>query len=362
MDVFASIVLVLYCVMLIALIIGIVKIRPSESAERFEGMITVIVPVRNEARNITHLLSALANQPDKNFEVIFVDDHSTDTTSEIVNAMLKSRWRIVRNEGIGKKAALTTGVKMAKGALIVTTDADCTFHAQWLWSIRNSFAPDQAVLTFGAVRIKEDDTLFAKAQALEFASVVGTGMSTASLGFPTMCNGANLAFKKSVFERVGGYEGNEQIASGDDEFLMRKILLVHPDGVLFDGREERLVTTNAASSWRSLISQRLRWAGKWRYNSSVAALLLAIFIMIAQVATICAIVRLTAGVTHLGFILLAKMLIDALFIFLSCRHVRVRFFILPFLLLELGYPFYVLVVGFLSNFIKPKWKDRSAGV
>lgn len=362
MDLLASGVLTLYCVLLIVLIIGLVKTRPTQPTEGFEGLISVIVPVRNEAQNVTHVLSALANQTDHNFEVIIVDDHSADTTTEIVKAMLKPRWKLVLNEGIGKKAAITTAVKMARGELVVNTDADCTFASHWLKAIRNSFSPDQAVFTFGAVRMRSANSFFTRIQSIEFASVIGTGMATASLGFPTMCNGANLAFKRSVFERVGGYAGNEHVASGDDEFLMRKILVAHPDGVLFDKSTNRLVTTNAAPNWHALFNQRLRWAGKWHHNKSVAPLLLAFFIVIVQTATLYAMFRIFSGVTHLGLMWSVKVAIDALFIFLCCRRTDVKFKIGPFMLLEFTYPFYVITVGILSNFIKPTWKERTAGV
>ena len=189
--------------------------------------ISLIIPARNEETNIGKLLAALSNQsyPKELTEIIVVDDHSTDNTATIVQQFPFAKLIQLKEDAINsyKKKAIEKGIAEATGELIVTTDADCNVNPGWLRAINSSFSDESVKMSFGAVRIQSDQTIFSRLQALEFSSLIGSGASTAAFGFPTMCNGANLAFTKEAFLQTNGYTGNEQIASGDDEFLMRKI-------------------------------------------------------------------------------------------------------------------------------------------
>ncbi len=135
------------------------------------------------------------------------------------------------------------GVEKAGGEIIVTTDADCRLPIHWLQSIATSFHEGNVKMVFGGVRIKEDKSFFSKLQALEFCSLIGTGGAMAGLGIPILCNGANLAFLRSAFLEVKGYDGNLDIPSGDDEFLMRKIDRRFPGSIRFQPSEDSVVET-----------------------------------------------------------------------------------------------------------------------
>src|SRR5688572_12389412 len=193
---------------------------------------TVIVPVRNEARSISVLLQQLQALDYPDFEVIVVDDHSDDQTKALVDFFSKQdkRIRLITNEGKGKKKAITTAIGQSKGTIIVTTDGDCQVQRGWLHGINQKFQDAKTMMVFGGVSI-QSHSFFSTLQALEFSSLIGSGVALWAQGKPVMCNGANLAFRKEVFQQVGGYAGNEHIASGDDEFLMRKILQRYPRGI-----------------------------------------------------------------------------------------------------------------------------------
>ena len=216
-----------------------------------ENFISVIVAVRNEADNITSLLTALLSQEYRHFEIIFVDDHSTDHTSDVV-VKFGSSIRFIRNNGTGKKAAISTGLSVAAGTVIVTTDGDCTMSPGWLTTINESFSSPGVQMAIGPVRISQRD-FFSTLQSIEFSSLIGSAAAMTAFQKPIMCNGANLAYRKSVFEEVNAYEDNLHIASGDDEFLMRKVQERYPAGIIFLADHRSLVSTNAQATLYDLI-------------------------------------------------------------------------------------------------------------
>lgn len=355
-----------YCCITIGLTIGWIK---SVRKKRFQAVvkeqyrISVIVPARNEAKVIADLLRDLRQQAYKNFEVIVIDDHSTDATVQIAREIIQAdaRLRIIPNTNIGKKSALTTGISNANGDVIVTTDADCRVDPEWLTAINQNFQNPEVKMLIGAVKIEADGSLFSAMQAMEFASLVGSGVATLFFGFPTMCNGANLAFKKHVFEEVNGYDDNLHIASGDDEFLMKKIHRKYPTGVQFMGLTNAIVSTAPQAGWNALFHQRIRWAGKWRYKPTIQKTLLALYIFLFQLITLLSPPLVLLGWLPGPLVLLfwmIRMTIELLFLWSIVRSTQGRWNWLSFVILELFYSLYVVVIGLLCNVRTYTWKER----
>ena len=360
-----------YYVLLMFLCIGwwrSVKFRAASGHQVSQPFISVINPVRNEADKIAHLLNSLAEQDFdfKNFEVVVVNDHSSDKTEEVVKAWTKENPEISvtllnqNAEHHGKKAALACGIAHAKGEIMVTTDGDCVVQPGWLSSIADAFSP-QVKLLIGAVRLRDDHSWLSKLQVVEFASLVGAGVATLGWGIPTMCNGANLAFRKPVFEEVNGYHGSEHIASGDDEFFLRKVASHHPQGIRFNNQSVGVVETNASKSITDFFSQRIRWAGKWKAHGIGFSSALAFFIFIFHALTI--LLPVLAGLQFLSWtvaltLLIGKLLLEAVFLFPILRFCTRRFYPLIFLLLQFIYPFYVVCFGLAANFLQTEWKGR----
>lgn len=354
---------VLFTVWFALLIILLVGWRNAMHAKLPEGggkepMISVVVPVRNEAESITRLLASLADQEYRNFEVIIVDDGSEDDTVIRVRDAAYHNVKVISSNGKGKKAAISTGVAHARGAIIATTDGDCLVPPSWLRCLRAAFRDKRALLVFGGVRM-DGKSFFSTLQAMEFSSLMGSGAATSALGAPTMCNGANLAFRRNAFKAVGGYKGNWHIPTGDDEFLMRAILRRFPGSVRFLNAAEAVVTTEPASSLRAFFHQRVRWASKWRFNN-LAGQLLAVFIVSLQVG---AIINLALVFTPLIlqslFLLAVKMILEAALLLQVCRFLSIRWRWRGFLLLQVLYPFYVIAVAVSAIFSPYSWKNRT---
>jgi poly-beta-1,6-N-acetyl-D-glucosamine synthase len=356
-----TVVFILYFLLIALFLVGwkrATHVKPEVHTAK-DLFISVIVPVRNEELTIGNLLTALAAQQYKNFEIIVVNDDSEDETLWMVSRYDMKNLQVIHSRGKGKKAAISAGVKVARGAIIVTTDADCSVPPEWLRHIGDHFRNPRAMMAFGGVRLTGDDNFFHSLQAMEFSSLIGAGASTAAFGFPSLCNGANLAYRKKAFSDVKGYEDNMAIPSGDDEFLMRKIHQRYPGGIEFLNSHETVVSTGSQPSPERLINQRIRWASKWRYNSSIFAKSLAVIVLLFQLS--CMInwfYVFTPFILQSLFLIAVKMILEAAFLLQVCRFLGAQWNWLGFFALQILYPPYVVGVGVASVFVPFEWKKR----
>ena len=352
---------VVYFLLLALLLAGWNRAMSAKSgpAKAREPLISVIIPVRNEEMIIGNLLTDLSRQEYRNFEVIVVNDDCQDETLWMVSRFEMKNLQAIHNKGTGKKAAITTGVRAAKGGIIVTTDADCSVSPVWLTVVSAQFRKARIKMAFGGVRMEGDESFFHSLQALEFSSLIGTGAATAALGTPTLCNGANLAFRKRAFTAVKGYEGNLQIASGDDEFLMRKIQDRDPGSIRFMNHPDAVVSTRSQVDWEAFFDQRVRWASKWRYNSSGQTRAVAVMVVLFQFAFIANwFFVFTPLIIQPLFLMTVKMILEAALLLQVCRFLRTPWNWLAFFALQLVYPVYVIGVAAASFFRPFRWKNR----
>jgi glycosyltransferase involved in cell wall biosynthesis len=275
-----------------------VSVQSHEFAGRHEvGGLTfsVLVAARNEAANLPRLLADFAAQtlPAARFEVIVIDDHSMDETARIVRAVVQTspfRLRLLQlaqlpNQPTGKKAALAAALAQAAAPWIVCTDADCRVGPNWLEAYAGLLTREPGTrFISGPVLLTGTNSPLQKLMGLEFAGLIGVGAATLAAGRPTMCNGANLAYRLETFRAVGGFAGNEQLASGDDEFLLHKIHAAFPGSVRFLADPAAVVCTAAPASLKALLRQRVRWASKWQHYQSAAPRWLALLVLAANVA------------------------------------------------------------------------------
>jgi poly-beta-1,6-N-acetyl-D-glucosamine synthase len=354
-----SIILItLYFAFLLMLIAGW-SVRANSPGNDHQHVISVIVPIRNEYQNLSNLIGNIRNQTYSKFEVIVVDDHSDDGGAAIISAMGLPKVKVIKNEGIGKKSAITSGVKSAIGDIIITTDADCQFHAQWI-EVINSYFNERTQMVTGAVKFLNGNTFFQKLQQMEFASLIGSSASLANLQSPIMCNGANLAYRRAAFFNVNGYEGNNHIASGDDEFLMRKFVKEYEGSTIrFMRNQKGTVTTTSSSSVHAFVNQRRRWASKWKDNTSWMARIVAVSIFGFQLCWLTSLCLLIVNFSEILLIfMIGKVVLESILLVFYCRFLEIRFNVGVFLSLQLIYPIYVVYIAASANFFNYSWKDR----
>ena len=171
-----------------------------------------------------------------------LDDHSTDGTGAIVsdlhppgmNLTLTRLADFAPSAAAYKKLAIESGVSLASGELIVTTDADCRFHPDWLNTVAVFYQEKQAKFIAAPVRMATtQNSLLATFQILDFIGLQGITAASVAKKFHSMCNGANLAYQRAAFIEVAGFRDIDDIPSGDDMLLMHKIYRKYPDGVCF---------------------------------------------------------------------------------------------------------------------------------
>lgn len=244
-------------------------LRSKESASSDAGAVTVsvVVPVRDGEGTIVPLLQDLYAQdhPRAGLEVIVVDDHSTDRTAARVRDMMP-RWPRLKLVSLtttsGKKAAITEGVAHASGALVVLTDADARCGPQRIRRLAQRWAAHRPAILLAPVRTMADAGLLGLLQEEEQWALQAATAGSALVGSPVLANGANLAFGREDFGRVGGYRGDAR-PSGDDVYLLARMraaglkaaYVLHP---------EAAVTVQGEPTWGGWWAQRLRWAGKMR--------------------------------------------------------------------------------------------------
>ena len=271
------------------------QVRPEQSATQF----TVIIPARNEAANIKACVDSILNQdyPAAAFEIIVIDDFSEDDTAFIVHALsqqypqlrlLKLADHCKEGETLAyKKKAIEIAVAQAKGDWILTTDADCIVPSRWLLLYNAYIHQHQPCFVAAPVMFIKTAGILNQFQVLDFLALQGITAAAVGAGKHSMSNGANLGFEKAAFIAVGGYQGVDHIASGDDMFLMHKMkqTLHKPVGYLF--HPDVIVLTAAMDTWKGFIMQRIRWASKARYYDDHSITMVLTLVYLFNLSFIC---------------------------------------------------------------------------
>lgn len=237
---------------------------------RNSTFISVIVAARNEEKNIGKLIAAIQNQnyPSHLFELIIVDDHSTDKTTDVIKPFLSNQIQLIalnvsdKSIVAYKKTAIDIGIKNSKGDLIVTTDADCIMSENWLSTIASFYEQHHPKMMVMPVVMKNNHSFLGLFQTLDFMSLQGITAAAVHKKIHGMCNGANLAYTRNIYNEVNGFAGIDHIASGDDMLLMHKISKNYKNEILFLKSKNVIVETQAETSIAGFINQRIRWASK----------------------------------------------------------------------------------------------------
>lgn len=337
-------------------------------SNQFKTTVSILIAARNEEDKIFKTISDILAQdyPSHLVELIVVDDHSTDSTSEIVLSFAdKGVKLVVLNESKPlnsyKKKAITEAIKLSEAELIITTDADCRMSPDWLKTIIGFYEAGNYKLISSPVLYFEEKSTFEKMQSLEFLFLVGLGAAGVGNKMPSTCNGANLAYRREVFYELKGFQGIDQLASGDDELFLHKVASVYPDGIGFCKARGAMVYTHAKSSLSEFIQQRKRWASKSTKYKNKAVVFIGVLVWVFNL--------LIVLTSILGFfnpfywylclgIISIKFVAELFFQIVLCRFAnRIKLlWLLP--LLTITHIFYMLYIGIAGNSGKYNWKGR----
>ena len=361
---------VAYFGLILAFTIGWFRLKEEDfTTHSPKTKVSVIIAARNEERNIGFLLQDLVaqNYPPAYLEIIIVDDHSIDRTSEIITNFNRMHPSICINYEYldtvyGKKEAMAHGISISHGDLIITTDADCRVGPRWVFTYASYYEQSNAKLISAPVVYHKEKNLFERFQSLEFLSLIASGAGSVALKKPFMCNGANLAFEKSIFNAIDGYKDHEHLASGDDVFLMQQIKKIFgASSIVFLKNKEAVVKTQAVSKFDNFLRQRKRWASKTKAYKDIFAILTALCVFGFNLMLLKLMVFWLIGIMDFQILLIAslvKVIIDFPILFAVTRfggQPKLMWFYLP---IQLLYPFYISMTAILSFLSPNKWKGR----
>ena len=360
---FIAFILLLYGLQILKYRIGWDKIK-HKSQQGFTPKVSIVIAMRNEESEIKRLIAALKKQiyPTDALEFILVNDHSTDATLALLGQATMDNLQIVNMlEGeSGKKNAIAKAVQIAKGEIILASDADCIFTPNWVQTMVSYFADEQIHLVSGPVNFHKQNGIFQSFQALEFASLIGSGAGAIGMENAIFCNGANMAYRKAIFLEVNDFE-NDKAVSGDDVFLLHSIKAKYPKAIAFAKDEDALVTTEGVQNIAGFINQRKRWAAKSSSYKDLASIYTSFLVLFTNLIGVFLIGLLFFDTDYLNYFIYyfgIKFLVD-----LSLLLPVLSFFkrkdlikwIFPF---ELVYSFYIVLIVILSFTNSFEWKGR----
>ena len=228
--------------------------------------VTILVPVRNEAdhinRTIHHILEN--DYPKTHYEILIIDDHSSDETAGIVQSLNHEniRYLPLPEQLTGKKQAITCGIDHTQNPIVLCTDGDSLPGTSWIKSHAVQYENDRIQICAGIVLPEVENTLLSQFQWLDFASMMAVTANGIERKKYFLANGASLSYRKSAFVGHGGFAGNFERASGDDIYLIQKIALRQPESVGFVNDKNAICYTKSEATWSAFFNQRKRWASK----------------------------------------------------------------------------------------------------
>jgi cellulose synthase/poly-beta-1,6-N-acetylglucosamine synthase-like glycosyltransferase len=351
------------------------------------AQLSIIIPARNEEDNIGACIQSILNQSySKNlYEIIVVNDHSTDATASIVKTFNEPNIKcidlinFIGNETNSfKKKGIEVGIAQANGELIITTDADCVAPPNWLQTIAAFYEekkPDLIVMPVSIFPSPSGVGLGVRFieifQALDFMTLQGITGSAVHKKIHSMCNGANLAYTKKAFNTVNGFAGINNIASGDDMMLMHKIYSENKKGIVYLKSAAVIVQTKPVKTITEFINQRIRWASKAdKYEDKRMLPVLIVVYFFNVLLLILPIVAILSNFKFLIFnfqfstlqfwfwLLLFKVVIEIIFLIPIAKFFNKLPLLFLFPLMQPFHINYTVIAGWLGKFGRYSWKGR----
>lgn len=253
-----------YLIQSIIFYTGTKKKFPQIKEEDFPNA-TIIVAARNEEKNIIRCLESLNNLefPENKLEIIIVDDNSTDSTGLLIDKYIAAKplfKKINTKKEIGrlkgKTNALANAIEIAKGEIILTTDADCAVFPLWAKTIVSYYTENVAVVNGFTSQVSENS--FGGMQSLDFIYLQTVASGTINYKFPLSCIGNNMSFRKSAYYEVGGYE-NLPFSVTEDFNLLIAIHKLNKYKIIYPLDKNAHVESIPCKSFKELYRQKKRW-------------------------------------------------------------------------------------------------------
>jgi glycosyltransferase involved in cell wall biosynthesis len=316
---------------------------------------TVIIPFRNEEKNLPQIIKCLQNQ-NASFNLIWVNDHSDDNSLELIQkAGLNGVVIHLDKDEYGKKMAIHQAVKRVNTPYFLTLDADVTFNTNYFQKIQQLPLADLIILPV----VMKGKSWIGKFGAFEFMKLQTINFIADQIWRPIMSSGANLLVQKAAYETVNKLENHQQFLSGDDQFLL-KGMRDHKKSISVIDSNKFSVYTTAPNDLRSLTDQRLRWAGKSKAVNDWFANFIGLFLITFQIIYFGYILYFLFAAQYewASLTIGAKLICDLLLYSIELSRFKSLQKVLLLPLFEFLYPFYLIyILSRLSSSIE--WKGRN---
>jgi len=268
--------LFIYCLSVLIYIIG-ARVRENRNLSTKTQRVSVIVSLKNEENRVDKLVEYLVNQdyPKEYYEIIIIDNNSTDNTyNKLLSYQNKfPNLRVFTTRNINsnlrfKKQAIDLGIKNASGDIILSTDADCHIKEKWISTMVKYFNDDIGFV-IGCSLLKHKNNLFTMLQSLDFMLLMNAARSVANLGIPWACNGHNIGFRKSLYEKIGGYSNIARLVGGDDSVFMNLLIKKTKTKAVFADDKHSWITSDTLTSLKDFLFQRIRWSTDANYMHKI---------------------------------------------------------------------------------------------
>ncbi len=367
LDLALAATLAYYMFFVLRVFVGLHQLSTQERSAETPS-VTIVIAARNEAGTIEKSLRSVLNQayPRHLLTVVVVDDASTDDTGDRVRKVAADDRRVSlitmpprTATGIGgKPEAIRAGVEQATGSIVITTDADCFHPTTWVQTMVSYFMPSTALVA-GPVSLTPATSWFGRIERLDFLGLVTSGAGLIGAGRPIICNGANLAYRRTAYLAA---RKDVQHSSNDDGTLMSRIVTRGLGSVAFAFDAGALVETHGQGSIRAFFRQRRRWAAvSGRFLDATIYVELALlfsFFVILLTATFTSPLHLASlRIVLWGWII--KMAVDVPPLLTAMRAWNIERRWMDVIAAELFHPFSIVVATVLSVAAPFRWKDRT---
>jgi len=257
-------------------------LRPKKTAFK-KIPVSVIICAKNEAENLKLFLPSIISQNYPDFEIVLINDSSSDDSLQIMESFAKrhSNIKIVNVKNIeafwaNKKYALTLGIKASKHEHLLFTDADCKpVSENWIKEMSSHFDEKKSIVLGYGKHAKIEKSFFNKLLRFETLITAIQYFSYAKIGLPYMGVGRNLAYTKATFFNVNGFINHIKIKSGDDDLFINQIADSKNTSICFS--KESFTESVPKSTFRSWIKQKRRHISTAKYYKLKHKILLSLF-------------------------------------------------------------------------------------
>ncbi len=337
---------------------------PKRAEKNFHQGFSIIIAAKNEEKNISKLIDHLLRQnyPTDRYEIIIVSDRSSDDTEKNV-ATMQRKYSMIRlltikpDQKGGKKRALSKGIEQAQYPLLAFTDADCEPAENWLNELNAHFNQGVDFIAGYSPLYEDKNSLYLRLKNLERLSIFAVSAGSIGLRYGMTCTGRNMAYKKSLFNRVRGFSGLENIASGDDDLMLQR-MSPFCRKMSFMLTPSSFVPSCDKKDTAGKINQETRRASKWRYYPTAIKIVTAL-IFLFYVILVVAIIGFLIGSISFYLILTALLVkVAAELILLTTFAVKIKRtkHLLHLPLMEVLYIPYFLFFAVKGTLGKYRWK------